>query len=347
MIEMRFTPFINISLLAILSVIVLFTSCKQDAPLPVDRSISLAIPAGFPAMEIPAGNELTEKRVELGRLLFFDPILSRDSTISCSSCHFLKNAFSDDKALSLGVNNRTGFRNSPSLGNIGYHTSFFKDGGVPTLEQQVIAPIEDHAEMDFSVPEALERIKQVPEYVILARIAYDREPDPFVLTRAIAAYERTFITGNSRFDQYFYQNKANALDESEIRGLQLFKGDKANCSKCHVGFNLTNFDFKNNGLYEIYADTGRMRITLREEDRGKFKIASLRNIEVTAPYMHDGSLANLEDVIEHYNSGGKNHVNKDTLIQPLGLGEQEKADLVNFLKTLTDRSFITNTGFLP
>ncbi len=326
----------------------LFFSCKtKPIDIPNDMPYVLNYPAGFSAMNIPSGNELTVKRIELGRLLFFDNRLSADSTVSCGSCHLRQHAMADDKALSIGINGRVGMRNAPSLANVGYHPNFFKDGGATTLETQILAPIEDENEMGFSVPDALNRLKQIPQYAQLAQIAYGRDFDAFVLTRAIAAFERTMLSGNSRFDQYYHQGKTNALNESEKRGMNLFFSERAQCSGCHSGFDFSDYSFKNIGLYEMYADSGRERVTLNPLDKGKFKTPSLRNVEVTAPYMHDGSVNTLEEVVEHFNSGGKNHPNKDALMQPLGLSAQEKNDLVNFLKSLTDHDFLNNILLSP
>lgn len=324
-------------------------SCRKDKSedLSLNQPYLLQYPEGFEPMNIPEGNELTNLRISLGKKLFFDKRLSKDSTVSCGSCHFQQHAFADFNKLSTGIENRKGFRNSPTLANLGYHPYFFFDGGVPTLELQILAPIEDVNEMNFSVPGVVERLKNDTEIQQLSQLAYGRNFDPFVLTRSIAAFERTMISGNSRFDQYYYQGKSSALNDSEIRGMNLFFSNKTNCSTCHSGFNFTNYEFKNIGLYEIYADSGRTRISLNPADRGKFKTPTLRNIAVTAPYMHDGSLNTLEEVVEHFNSGGKNHENKDALVKPLNLTSTEKTDLVNFLKALTDEEFLKNPFFKP
>ena len=321
--------------------------CETDPFVINESNYTLEVPPGFPSMEIPEDNQPSQRRITLGKMLFFDKALSVDSSVSCGSCHFPQLAFSDDKALSLGVNSIPGIRNAPSLGNIGYQKSFFRDGGVPTLEQQVLAPISDPNEMAFSVPGVVERMQQNPVYVNFSMKAYGRQPDPFVLTRAIAAFERTLITGNSDFDKHYYQGVRNVLSDSEKRGLQLFMSSRTNCSTCHSGFNFTDLSFRNNGLYEVYTDTGRKRITTFDEDYGKFKVASLRNVELTGPYMHDGSLNTLEEVVEHYNAGGQTNLYKDPLIRSLNLTLQEKEDIVNFLSTLTDQSFLTNPAFFP
>lgn len=325
-------------------------SCKPDNSVSEDelnKPYIINYPAGFLPMNIPDGNELTTKRIALGKKLFFDKRLSRDSSVACASCHLQENAFADFKTLSEGFEGRKGFRNAPSLANVGYHTSFFKDGGVPTLELQILAPIENPDEMNFSVPAVVARLSADSTIQKLSRIAYERTFDPFVLTRSIAAFERTLISGNSRFDKYYYQNKTTALNESEKRGLNLFFSNKTNCSECHTGFDYSDYKFYNIGLYETYADSGMARITLQSTDRGKFKVPSLRNVAVTAPYMHNGSMNTLEEVIEHFNSGGRNHPSKDGLINPLNLSSQEKTDLINFLKSLTDEEFLNNQAFKP
>ncbi len=299
--------------------------------------ITLAVPKGFPYPDIPVDNLPTQNRIDLGRKLFFDPILSRDSTISCSSCHHSDLYFTDGLPLSLGIDSNHAFRNAPSLINVAYQPYMFWDGGVPTIEQQVLAPISNPLEMDFDVNAVIERLKQHAEYVTLFKKAYNQEPTVFALTRAIANYERTLFSGRSAYDEFQYYGNASALSASSLNGKNIFFGEKGECFHCHNEYNFTDNSFKNNGLYLQYADSGRARITLLPSDVGKFKVPSLRNIAMTAPYMHDGSIATLSDVIEHYNSGGKPHPNKSGLIKPLNLTEQEKEDLLNFLLSLTDQ----------
>lgn len=315
----------------------IISACKKDVV--EDDTFVLDQPEGFPAMNIPSDNQLTKSRVNLGKKLFFDQRLSEDSTVSCASCHLQQFAFADDFQISPGVHGNLGFRNTPTLTNIGYADVFFMDGGVPTLELQVLAPIENPDEMNLTMPEAVSRMQAIPEYQELARKAYGRSFDAFVLTRAIAAFERTLVSGNSRYDQHFLQGK-NVLNSSELNGYQLFL-DKG-CADCHSGVNFTDNDFHNVGLYQNYTDIGRKRVTTLDADEGKFKTPNLRNVELTAPYMHDGSVQTLEDLIDFLDTGGENHPNKSSLIQPLNLTAQEKTDLINFLKTLTDTEFINN-----
>jgi cytochrome c peroxidase len=316
------------------------SACQKDAEIPVDYQ---QIPSWFPEMDIPAKNQLTKARIELGRKLFYDSRLSRDMTVSCGSCHQQENAFTDGLPIALGIEDRLGLRNTPTLANIGYTDRMFMDGGVITLELQSQSPIFTHVEMDFTIAGFLQRIAGDVEYERMFREAYDQEPGAFGISRSIAAFERTFISAHSRFDAYEYQGDKNALSEAEKRGRDLFYSNATSCSECHVPPLFTNFEYENIGLYENYIDSGRARISEVSADNGKFKVPNLRNVALTAPYMHDGSSETLAEVVEHFNSGGMNHENQNELIRPLGLTEQEKSDLVAFLRSLTDQAFITNS----
>jgi cytochrome c peroxidase len=317
-------------------------SCQNDSITPTE--FVLEKPAHFPEFTSPKNNQLTESRIELGKILFYETAISVDSSISCATCHLQHLGFTDGKQKSVGIQNRVGMRNAPALINLAYDEFFFRDGGVTSLETQAMSPINNELEMDFDIHLAAARLAESDFYQRLAMESYGREMSAFVLVRALAAFQRTLISGNSLFDAYFYEGDETALSESQKKGKAIFFG-KSNCSNCHNGFNLTNFGFENNGLYENCRDKGRLRITLQAEDEGKFKVPTLRNVEKTAPYMHDGSLPTLAAVIEHYNNGGKNHVNQSNFIKPLNLTEQEKVDLVNFLHALTDEEFLTNPSF--
>ncbi len=326
--------------------ILILISCRNDEEIePLHIPTLMEIPKGFPEIDFPEGNEFTKARWDLGKRLFYDPALSLDSSINCASCHQPDLAFSDDIAFSLGVNEQIGTRNSPSLANVAYQPYFTREGGVPTLEMQVLVPIQEHNEFDFNIVLIADRLKNDLTYINMAQEAYDREVDAFVITRAIACFERSLLSGYSPYDQYQHYDITSALSPAAIRGMNLFFSEQTNCSKCHSDFNFTNYAFENNGLYEVYADEGRFRLTGEASDRALFKVPSLRNIALTAPYMHDGSLSTLEAVIEHYQSGGKNHPHKSEFIQPLTLSETEKDDLIQFLKSLTDETFISNPLF--
>ena len=289
---------------------------------------------------------MTVEAVELGKRLFFDPLLSDDYSVSCASCHLPEYAFADTVPVSAGVHeDRPGKRNSPSLANVGYLKALFSEGGVPSLELQVLAPLGERSEMDLQIRDAVARMKEDSGYVQLSRIAYEREPDPWVITHALAAFERTLISGNSPFDQYFYQGQEEAISQAAKNGWKRFQA--LNCNACHTPPLFTNQGFFNIGLYEEYADTGRGRLHDDPKDVGKFKVPSLRNVALTAPYMHDGSLKNLDEVLAHFASGGKDHPNKSALIRGFELEEQAKDELIAFLESLTDESFVNNREYRP
>lgn len=321
---------------------ILLLSCRRgndpaDEIAEGNKIISLQVPKGLLYPDVPADNQPTKNRIELGRMLFFDPILSRDSSVSCSTCHQTDKFFADNLKVSVGIEGRKGTRNAPSLINVAYQPSMFWDGGNPTLEQQVIAPIDNHDEFDFDVNSIVAKLKVHTVYANLFQQAYDQEPGVYSLTRAIASFERTLLAADSRYDDYLQNGNGNALSASEIRGMNLFFSEEGECFHCHQGALFTDYSFRNNGLYMQYADSGRARITQDLSDIGKFKVPSLRNAEMTAPYMHDGSIQTLEEVVEHYSRGGVRHPNKSPIIQPLNLNTQQKEDLVNFIKSLTDK----------
>ena len=321
-------------------------SCSQDDVEPSHFAPELMeVPKGFDPIEFPEDNAFSQSRWDLGKRLFYDPVMSLDSTISCASCHSSELAFSDNVAFSLGVDQRLGTRNAPTLANVAYHPYFTREGGVPTLEMQILVPIQEHNEFDFNIVLLAEKLKADSSYIQMSLEAYDREPDAFVITRSLACFERSLISGYSRYDHFENYGDWDAMTPSEINGMDLFFSDKTNCSQCHGGFNFTNYAFENNGLYVEYDDVGRFRFTGNEEDLARFKVPSLRNIELTTPYMHDGSFQSLGEVIEHYNSGGKNHPHKSSLIQPMNLTEKEKEELLAFLHSLTDDSFVMNPLF--
>ena len=316
----------------------LFNACEDSSPL-ID-TYNLDIPKGFPPPYIPEENMLSNERIALGKRLFYDPNLSADKNISCGSCHKQEFAFADNQSNSPGVYGRRGNRNSMSLSNMAYQDFFLREGGVPTLEMQVLVPIQDHNEMDYNILEAANRLNLDSSYIVASQQAYDRNPDPYVIGRALASFQRTLISGNSKDD-------LNQLNFSEQKGKELFFSEKLNCGSCHGGFLYTNQGIENNGLYLDFTDKGRYLFSLLEDDIGKFKVPSLRNIEFTSPYMHDGSLENLEEVITHYASGGKSHPNQSSLVNGFKISDEQTKDLVNFLKALSDHKFINESRFSP
>ncbi|MFN0276423.1 MAG: cytochrome-c peroxidase [Chitinophagales bacterium] len=322
-------------------------SCSIDDQILDETFFHLHLPAGFSYPDIPENNMITQEKIDLGKELFFDERLSIDSTISCASCHKPEFAFSDQVAISEGVDGRKGFRNAPSLANVAYAPIMLRDGGFPTLETQVMVPIQDFNEMAFNMLELSLRLQNDAYYVSRFQEVFGTTPDPSGITKAIASFERSLLSGNSKYDSVMNDISGKTFTASEKNGYDLFMSDALNCSKCHSGFNLTNYSFENNGLYEVYdEDEGRAEITGSPEDIGKFKIPTLRNVEITFPYMHDGSLQTLEDVINMYADGGSDHPNKSRLVKGFSITESEKQDLINFLKTLTDETFITNPEFM-
>jgi cytochrome c peroxidase len=326
--------------------ILFFSSCQRDIPFVMqDATISEPVaPAHFPPPFLPKeDNKFTPARFELGRMLFYDTRLSRTQTVSCGSCHRLEHAMASDQAKDRGVENRRNTRNTPSLANVAWFPYFTSEGGVPTLEAQVFVPIQEHNEFDFNILDISERLQKDPNYVSLSQAAYGDKTDFFKITRALAVFERAMISSNSRYDAFLLGK--TKLNPKEKEGMQLFFSERTQCASCHAGVLFTDFSFQNNGLHEVYEDIGRKRLTQKDEDLALFKVPSLRNCGVTAPYMRDGSISSLEAVVEHYNQGGKAHPSKSARIQALGLTSQEKAALVAFLHTLTDPVFCNNTHF--
>lgn len=311
-----------------------FSACRKDINLSSSSIFLQQVPPGFPPVSYPQDNGLNINRIALGKLLFFDPILSADSSVSCSSCHKPEFLFADTGSLSFGIQHQTTKRNTPSIINIAYHPYFNLDGGVRTLELQALVPLQATNEMNSTIEDLEQKLMRQKQYRSWFQKAFGTEPNIYGVTRALAAYQRTLIMANSKFDQYFYEGYSNALSMTEAAGMSLFFSEKSKCSHCHNGFNFTNYAFENNGLYLNYADQGRYLVTLNLIDQGKFKVPSLRHISHTSPYMHDGSLKTLDDVLNHYASGGQGHPNQSEIIANIQLNEVEKAQIVAFLKTL-------------
>jgi cytochrome c peroxidase len=303
----------------------------------------MELPEHFPEMPFPENNQFTLERWNLGKKLFFEKAMSIDGSKSCASCHLPELAFSDSVALSKGAQDRIGRRNSPSLANVGYFPYYTREGGIPTLEMQVFIPIQEHDEFNHNMVKIVEELGARPEYQQMAQEAYERPFDAFVLTRALGTFERSLISGWSKYDEYL--NGRAQLSEEEMAGEALFFSERLQCGSCHGGLHFTDHGFRNNGLYVTYEDIGRKRLTGDDADLALFKVPSLRNVAVTAPYMHDGSLKDLDEVLDHYNGGGQPHINKDDRVRSLNLSQQEKKEVKAFLMTLTDSIFISNSIF--
>jgi cytochrome c peroxidase len=282
--------------------------------------------------------------VSLGKLLFSDPILSKDKTVSCASCHRPEYAFADTSAVSVGVGGKRGKRNTPSAMNLLLDTSFFWDGRAKTLEEQALAPIENPDEMNLPVDEAVRRLKRNKKYNAYFKKIFNSEPTATHLAKAIAAFERTLETSDSPFDDWKFYDDSNAVSEAVKRGFIIFN-EKGKCVKCHFGADFTTHEFRNIGLFngKQFNDSGRSVISGNSKDIGKFKTPSLRNVAITAPYMHNGMIKTLREVIDFYNETEKiipHPINKDSILaKPLGLTTEEKKDLEAFLLSLTDKRF--------
>jgi len=298
-------------------------------------TVAVSVPHGFGAVPVPPQNPLVARRVALGERLFFDPILSSDRTVSCSTCHLPVLAFTDAHLRSVGVQGRRGRRNAPSLLNVAYRTSLFWDGSQRSLESQALTPLEDSLEMDLPVADALARLAAHPEYPALFAEAFDGEgPNAQTLSFALAAFQRTLVSAPVAFDRHRAGDR-EAFSDKEQHGLFLFEG---HCQSCHAGPFLTTGGFANNGAAVTDEDSGRERVTSDPADRGTFRIPSLRAVARTAPYFHDGRFNTLEAVVDHYNRGGDGTPGQDERIGPLSLTDAERAALVAFLRTFDDEA---------
>lgn len=313
-----------------------------SAQVPLDPLVTA--PSDFPPLPAPVDNPPDPLRTELGRRLFYDRRLSRTEEVACADCHFQEHAFADPASVSRGVEGRTGTRNAPALINLAYQPIFFWDGGVPTLELQVIAPIRNPLEMDMKLGEVAARLALDPLLAYMFESAFGAPPSEQTIPLALANFLRSLVSGNSAWDRY-QRGEQDAVSDAAIRGHEVFNGEKGECFHCHGGFNFTSNAFRNNGTRPDDPDPGRMLLTQKSLDQGKFKVPTLRNIALTAPYMHDGSLGTLDDVIEHYVRGGEGSPNTDVTIGPLELSADDKADLRAFLESLTDPEFISASRY--
>ncbi|MFT4015459.1 MAG: cytochrome c peroxidase [Agriterribacter sp.] len=296
--------------------------------------------AAVPHLFCKSGNTMPDNAIALGKQLFFDTILSSTQKISCASCHKPEFAFADTSAVSLGVFNRKGTRNTPSAMNLNNAAFFFWDGRVKTLEEQALIPIANPDEMNLPVDSAIYRLQQSAFYRVAFQNVYKEKPSAKNLGKALAAFQSSMETNNSPFDDWKTREDEKAVSESVKRGFTLFNG-AANCVRCHFGPDFRNTEFRNIGLFngKELNDSGRAAITKNPDELGKFKIGPLRNIALTAPYMHNGMFKTLREVIDYYNEPDRfvpNSINRDVLLnKPLNLSEQDKTDLENFLRSLT------------
>lgn len=360
------------ALAAFIALLLTITGCRYDIlPVPCDdcdlthipyspQPYHIARPASFPEMEIPADNPLTVQGVELGRRLFFDTRLSLDSTMSCATCHMPELSFTDGLATSPGVMGINGTRSSMSLLNIGYVSNgLFWDGRSKTLEEQALLPVEDPIEMHETWPNVIEKLRRDAQYPAWFRAAFGindkREITKELAAKAIAQFERTLVSADSKYDKLFVNGEGFPSDE-ELDGYLMFFDisggflPDAECAHCHGSIFLTTHNYFNNAIDQVnslndFKDPGRGKVTGQYLDNGRFRTPTLRNIALTAPYMHDGRFQTLEEVVEHYNSGGHIAENYDANMHPLGLTPYQKKALVAFLHTLTDTTFTKKPAF--
>lgn len=311
-------------------------SCTKSEQEDVSASTYLPpLPSHFPAIEHPDDNAPSYARWRLGKALFFENALSKDSSLSCATCHLPEKAFANNEVNSPGAFGRAGTSNVPSLWNVAYQPHYLRSATVPTLEMQVLVPIQEENEFAHNIVTLAEELATNSTYARWSQEAYNRDLDPFVITRSIAQFERSLIAGFSTYDS-FLNGDQNALSPSQQRGMALFNSDRLSCSSCHSGLMFTSYGLERNGTDTTTTAEGRYRFTLIPSDYGRFKVPSLRDVEKTAPYFHDGRYDDLEEVIEHYNRGGDPDAPSNEFIRPLNLSEAEKADLLAFLQSLTE-----------
>lgn len=311
-------------------------------PIPPTYVDFLQVPEGWSSPEFPEDNGFTDVRWALGRALFFDPRLSIDGAVSCATCHIPERAFTAPDDVTPGALGALGERNSATLTNAAYQPHFMSEGGVPTLEMQVLVPLQEPSEMAHNIVTVCEEL--ATDYAIQAEAAYGRELDPFVMTRALATFQRSLLSGDAPWDRW--QRGASASAEVEA-GAALFGEEGLGCDRCHAPPLFTTHGFANNGLDAVSEDPGRWRLTGEPSDSGAFKIPTLRNIGFTAPYMHDGRFSTLDEVVDHYASGGAGHAHQDSQLAPFTLTAEERNQLLAFLDALNDTAFVLDARWQP
>ncbi|WP_316760743.1 cytochrome-c peroxidase [Pedobacter aquatilis] len=328
-----------------LSIALMYACSKNEAEIkPEEKNISFIIPSNFPA---PAynfeENKLTNAGFELGKKLFYDARLSADKSVSCGSCHQQFAAFANlDHKVSHGVNNCQGKRNAPPLFNLAWQKAFFWDGGVKNLETSPLNAITDACEMGTDIQTIITFLKGTAPYPEMFKQAFgSTEINSQLVLKSFTQFMGILVSGNSKYDKVMRKESGVSFTAEEQTGYTLFK---AKCTSCHAEPFFTDFSYRNNGLDLVSTDEGRSHITGLQSDFGTFRIPSLRNIEYTGPYMHDGRFYSLDEVLEHYNSGVKAAKNLDSSLKNgIQLNSSERAQIKAFLKTLTDNEFIKNT----
>ncbi len=295
-------------------------------------------PLGLPPLPIPADNPMTPEKVELGKMLYFDTRMSKDGTVSCATCHDPKMAWAEHTPTSTGIGHQKGARNSPTVINAAYATSQFWDGRAKTLEDQAVGPVENPIEMGHTMTAVVAQLATIPDYQARFKKVFGTGVTKEGFAKAIAAFERTVLSGDSPYDR-FVAGDQSAMNDAQKRGWETFRD---NCATCHTQPLFSNYRFFNAGVGsdKPNADEGRMKVTGKESDRGKFRVPALRNVADTAPYFHDGSVAKLEDAVALMAVGGKNNPNLSEMLKSVreaNLGAKEQKDLVEFLGALSGK----------
>lgn len=325
---------------------VLLALLALGASKPAGTGFEWRLPPGFPRPAVPADNPMSQAKVELGRRLFYDVRLSANRTQSCASCHRQALAWTDGRARAVGSSGQVHRRNAPSLTNVAYEAALgWADARLVRLEDQALVPMLGARPVELGIEERVlaARLLGDPFYRSAFRAAFPGEPFPFTLghvAKALACFERTLVSGDSAYDRLVYQGQQGALSESAWRGMRLFFSERLACSSCHAGINFSGSivfegrergaaSFHDDGVHDLKTDAGLSEVTHRRKDTGRFRVPTLRNVALTAPYMHDGSIGTLEEVVEHYAAQ-----------RGFRLSADEKLDLCAFLRSLTDESFV-------
>ena len=330
-----------------LFIAVVLVSCSNSSEVKsTDDNLPYIKYDDFPDIIDNPENKITAEKAELGRHLFFEKALSKDRTMSCNVCHQPQNAFATKgMPLSYTSGGLSDSRNVPSIFNIGFYTVYNWDGHSTSLEEMIHEDFTAITIFQNNLDTVINRISSIPKYKKLYYSAYGTDDITIEgLTNALAVFVRTIVSGNSRYDRYVRGDKS-ALNESEIRGMKLFMSDRAQCSVCHKPPLFTDLQFHNTGITTHYFDFGRYYVTNDYRDRGKFRTPTLRNIGFTPPYMHNGELETLDDVIEHYSHGGRPFINKSEFVKRRDFTQMERADLKAFLLSLSDSSLVNSERY--
>jgi cytochrome c peroxidase len=316
---------------------------------PAPTVFAVAVPVGLPELPVPDDNPLTAEKIELGKMLYFDTRLSKDGTVACATCHDPKNAWAEPRSTSSGIGGQVGGANAPTVCNAAYATEQFWDGRAASLEAQALGPIENPIEMGHTLAELVPQLNAIQGYKDRFQAVFGTDVTSEGIAKAIAAFERTVLSGNSPYDKFQAGDKT-ALNEVQQRGMKVF--DDAGCSTCHTPPLFSNYKYYNAGIGSTkeQPDVGRKAVTNDDSDMGKIRVPSLREVAKTGPYFHDGSCATLEEAVAAMAAGGIDNPNLSAVLKGIGakgLSDQDKADIVEFLKALSGEYPVVEPPVLP